>query len=156
MDKRGNVSCVMTGWGSMGPKGNPTTALQEVHVSTISYETCHDEYGFVTENNLCTLGVYGEGACAGDSGGPLIDINKNIQVGVFIEYNGGGCAIGKSDFYIRVSAFYEWIQQNTNGVECPSSNSGAPSTSGNTSGNPNKPVSGNPFSAIYNWLSMKQ
>lgn len=155
--------CVLTGWGSTGTygKGPYPNNLQEVNVTTVPYEDYHDEFPFITENNLCALASKGKGhgGCDGDSGGPLVDINRHVQVGVIIEVNGGGCAIGEPDFFSRTSAFYDWIQHNTkaSGGECSmddsGSNAGNPSNSGNPSisGNP-----GNPISTIFNWLQQKK
>lgn len=72
----GGVSCVLTGWGSTGnySKGPYPNDLQEVEISTISYEACHKEFAFVTSNILCTRGGRGEGGCDGDSGGYVIDM----------------------------------------------------------------------------------
>lgn len=67
-----NVPCVLTGWGSLkdrGEKGPYPTYLQAVFLSTISYEECHNDFDFITTNNLCTLAEAGRGACSGDSGG---------------------------------------------------------------------------------------
>lgn len=158
-----NVDCVLTGWGSLDVyrKGPNPNGLQEIHLSTISYEDCHNKFDFITANNLCTITGEGKGACSGDSGGPLVD--KHVQVAVITAVNEKGCGTGQPDFYSRTSAFYDWIQQNTvvNGAECATGNSDV-SVNTISSGNPcnldnhsdsGKPSSsGNPLSAVLNWL----
>lgn len=52
----------------------------------------------------------------GDSGGPLFAVKEQILVGIAESVSGAGCAVGKPDFYTRVSAFYDWIQENTKSV----------------------------------------
>lgn len=98
------------------------------------------------------------------SGGPLVDIKKHVQIGVVTSVSGAGCGVSEPDFYSRTSAFYDWIQQNTeiDDTDCPagdaddSGNSGTPSESGNA-GNSGEPYgSRSPFLAVYNWAKPKK
>lgn len=51
--------------------------------------------------NICVMTEGGTGACRGDSGGSLIDLEKNQVCGV-VSW-GKPCARGKPDVYTRVS-----------------------------------------------------
>ena len=64
------VSATATGWGKTDWGGVANT-LQEADVTVISNAVCDNYYpGPITKNMICTVGT-GEGACIGDSGGPL-------------------------------------------------------------------------------------
>ena len=64
------ASATATGWGITGSGSNAKT-LQEADVTVISNAVCDNHYrNPITKNMICTLGT-GEGACKGDSGGPL-------------------------------------------------------------------------------------
>merc|ERR1711936_141917 len=89
-----NVSTVITGWGqnSTDPKdkGHPAI-LQEGNLKTIPNSKCKKfKWKFwllafwITENMICAVNPT-EGACHGDSGSPLITLNKNgtyQQIGI--------------------------------------------------------------------------
>ena len=64
------VSATATGWGTTD-KDDEANTLQEADVTVISNAVCDNYYRKpITKNMICTLGT-GEGACKGDSGGPL-------------------------------------------------------------------------------------
>lgn len=52
-------------------------------------------------------GMFGTGACLGDSGGPLISDNKLIGIVSFARI----CALGYPDGYTRISTYAGWIDQ---------------------------------------------
>ena len=64
------ANATATGWGITG-SGSIANTLQEADVTVISNAVCDNYYRKpITKNMICTVGT-GEGACKGDSGGPL-------------------------------------------------------------------------------------
>ena len=63
------ANATATGWGITG-SGSIANTLQEADVTVISNAVCKYDHHPVTKNMICTAGT-GEGACHGDSGGPL-------------------------------------------------------------------------------------
>lgn len=59
-------------------------------------------------NNICVVNGRGQGACEGDSGGGLIDLQKNQVCGV-VSW-GVPCAQDKPDVYTKVYYYRGWIQ----------------------------------------------
>ncbi|KAK0087998.1 hypothetical protein PV325_008052 [Microctonus aethiopoides] len=96
---------VLSGWGSTSLGGSLPDKLQELELKVISQNKCKGFHAMVTEGHVCTLTVDGEGACHGDSGGPLTSDGLLIGLVSF----GRPCAKGYPDVYTRVSSYLEWI-----------------------------------------------
>ncbi|KAF5285994.1 hypothetical protein FQR65_LT12992 [Abscondita terminalis] len=107
-----NAMLVLSGWGytTYPPQGTPNN-LQHIALYKISLNQCAQSlpnqpvYG----GNLCTFAGTGQGACNGDSGGPLI--YNGVQVGV-VSW-GIPCARGVPDVFTSVPAFRNWIRANS-------------------------------------------
>lgn len=108
----------VTGWGSTRENGPEITTLQEVTVPYVELDRCAKLYRAaanappVTSVMLCAglEGVGGKDACQGDSGGPAV---WNGQLVGVVSW-GWGCA--RPNFpgvYARVTAYLDWIAQNT-------------------------------------------
>ncbi|XP_046745221.1 chymotrypsin-2-like [Diprion similis] len=103
---------VLSGWGRTSYPGKIPDALQTISLSVISQESCaaafsSQSYQLITDSNICTLTQPGEGACHGDSGGPLTA--NGTQIGI-VSW-GMPCAKGYPDVYTRVSSFMDWVYE---------------------------------------------
>ncbi|KAL2101903.1 hypothetical protein ACEWY4_003664 [Coilia grayii] len=110
--------CWTTGWGNTGlgePLPYPRT-LQEVRVKVVGNRKCEclfkDSIAVdITPSMICAGGVTGQGACHGDSGGPLQCRLGSVWVLAGVTNFGLPCATGRApDGYARVSAFESWIR----------------------------------------------
>ncbi|XP_030750171.1 transmembrane protease serine 9-like [Sitophilus oryzae] len=118
-------SAVLSGWGSLGPPSNQSPeTLQFVYLPILSGNDCANLIASISGSNnpfraalnVCTVPTSnqsGEGACSGDSGGPLVN-NGNLIGVVSWGYNPCG-GNGLPSVYVKVSAYTNWIRQNTNG-----------------------------------------
>ncbi|ALC45797.1 CG3916 [Drosophila busckii] len=104
----------LTGWGStVAETGAPQlpARLQVLNYQTISNEECAQKGFRVTASEICALATLGQGACVGDSGGPLILSSGKCQLVGIVSYGTSTCAQGKPDVYTRVSSFLPYIKQ---------------------------------------------
>ncbi|KAI4469722.1 polyserase-related [Holotrichia oblita] len=105
----GVVSAILIGWGRTSTEGILANELQEIATSTISFSDCEAVWGSrVSESNICAFSRAGEGACNGDSGGPLLQASDLTQIGI-VSFS-IACAQGYPDVYTRVSWYSSWIQ----------------------------------------------
>ncbi|XP_046820253.1 chymotrypsin-2-like [Vespa crabro] len=100
----------LSGWGRTSYPGNSPNELQHIKLKVIDQKKCATMVIIagipVSDTNICTLNQYGEGACHGDSGGPLIDGDE--QVGV-VSW-GIPCAKNRPDVFTRVFSYLDWIK----------------------------------------------
>lgn len=60
----------------------------------------------MTEDNLCAYSMQnGRGMCHYNAGNPLVSDGVLIGIVSF----GHPCAVGRPDVFVRVSHFYDWI-----------------------------------------------
>ncbi|GBP77386.1 Chymotrypsin-1 [Eumeta japonica] len=79
-----------------------------INVTALSVSDCQEYYqriNPVVDTQICSLTRAGEGACHGDSGGPLIEGDSLVGIVSW----GMPCARGYPDVYTRVFAFKTWI-----------------------------------------------
>ncbi|XP_063914379.1 brachyurin-like isoform X2 [Zophobas morio] len=86
-----NTEVMAIGWGQTSD--GLTNHLNYVTVSTLSNAECQISFGDAIINSMvCAVGNYNEGACIGDSGGPLIaEINNKqyvVDISSFISTRG--------------------------------------------------------------------
>lgn len=106
----GAVAATLVGWGRVSTGGAIPNNLQQLSTNTITHARCEALWGsYVTEQQICAVIQTGQGACNGDSGGPLIQTSNRAQLGVTSFILSGGCAQGFPDVYARVSSYISWI-----------------------------------------------
>ncbi|CRL02424.1 CLUMA_CG015168, isoform A [Clunio marinus] len=101
----GGEKCTLTGWGYTIPIRKVPTLPYELHrlkTQTITNTECNQRGQNVGNKEVCAFAGISEGACGGDSGGPL-QCNGNL---VGIASSGTRiCATGLPDVFARVSEF---------------------------------------------------
>lgn len=105
----GVISAILVGWGRTTTEGELSNELQEIATNTISFSDCQAVWGSrVTESHICAFTRAGEGACNGDSGGPLLRASDLKQIGI-VSFS-IACAQGYPDVYTSVSWYNSWIE----------------------------------------------
>jgi len=110
----------VTGWGTTSSGGSISKQLRQVQVPVLPQATCDSEYkGEIQDDVMFCAGMGGKDSCQGDSGGPLVlqHSSGNWFLHGIVSW-GQGCALpAYAGVYSRVSAYCDFIQQNT-GVSC--------------------------------------
>ncbi|KAI7815635.1 Serine protease [Rhyzopertha dominica] len=105
------VTVTLSGWGRTSFPGNIPNNLQFINLRSISNADCQRQHtNPIYNSQLCTFTQRGQGACHGDSGGPLA--TNGVLVGV-VSW-GQPCAIGFPDVFTRVSSYVNWILSSAN------------------------------------------
>ncbi|XP_036138350.1 chymotrypsin-1 isoform X2 [Monomorium pharaonis] len=109
--------CFLTGWGTLEVKemflGKVPDKLQKVDLKVYSQLQCKvafENIVILKDSHICAFAKYGQGACHGDSGSPLVSNGIQIGLASFVQ----PCAVGYPDIYTRTSSFIDWITQHTN------------------------------------------
>ncbi|XP_063917903.1 chymotrypsin-1-like [Zophobas morio] len=105
--------CTVVGWGRLSAGGVIPNNLQYLESLTIPLSRCRSLWGSINpvfDSQVCTLTRSGEGACNGDSGGPLICNEDGSDKLCGIVSWGSPCARGMPDVFTRVSTYADWIQ----------------------------------------------
>jgi secreted trypsin-like serine protease len=86
--------------------------LLQADTTVLSTTECRQTFSGVDSTHICVEDYSGsQGACNGDSGGPMFRSNGTV-VGL-TSYGVGGCAPSNPQVYTRVSAFRSWVQSTT-------------------------------------------
>ncbi|CAG9822914.1 unnamed protein product [Phaedon cochleariae] len=109
-----DAQLTVTGWGATDNGYYIEYDLRQVTIPTVNRDVCQKAIvnDTITNNMFCAglLGVGGKDSCQGDSGGPAV-INGQV---VGIVSWGYECADPRyPGIYAKVSAFRNWINQNT-------------------------------------------
>ncbi|KAG4068105.1 hypothetical protein HA402_001530 [Bradysia odoriphaga] len=100
----------LSGWGLTRYPGSVPNDLQYINLQTLDLQTCAQllqGINPISNGHVCTTSPAGQGACKGDSGGPLIN-SADVQVGI-VSW-GVPCAVGRPDVFTSVPFYYSWIQ----------------------------------------------
>ncbi|GLV42438.1 hypothetical protein CBL_03175 [Carabus blaptoides fortunei] len=99
---------LLTGWGYTTNPGESSDHLKFIELTSISLKLCTAALEtLLFDTQLCTYNGLGEGACEGDSGSPLVYMNRLVGIASY----GRQCAIGKPDVFTKVSAYIPWITE---------------------------------------------
>lgn len=115
-------SLVVTGWGRT-ETGRHSTKKLKVFLKGVENSACNATYSRrnldIDSTQVCAGGEQGVDSCSGDSGGPLIALDRrNVTqmymylVGV-VSYGPTSCGqLGWPGVYTKVSEYMDWIQNN--------------------------------------------
>lgn len=113
-DPDGGQETRLRGWGLL-QNGNAPNSLKSLEYDVYANDLC--DYWWDLHANrtiygrqLCTLATSQEGACNGDSGGPLHFQGR--QVGI-VSYGAANCTGGLPDVYTRISSIRGWALNTT-------------------------------------------
>lgn len=112
------------GWGSRDPNGGDTSnILQRTYIYLIPYAACEEvlmlKMGEIPlhPTELCAGNLDGStDTCEGDSGGPLVQNNPStgkFELVAIVSWGPYPCNIDRPSINTRVSAFVDWIAENT-------------------------------------------
>jgi len=107
--------CFIAGWGTLAEKEmiQPDT-LMEAAVPYVNHKECLTmiRKDVLSEREMMCFGGNHTDSCQGDSGGPLICIENGEPVLRGITSFGAGCGrANKPGIYVRVSNYFDWIDQ---------------------------------------------
>ncbi|CAL4119647.1 unnamed protein product, partial [Meganyctiphanes norvegica] len=107
------ATATVTGWGMTSASDAQSLVLMEVDIPVVTNYVCGKTYGSnrIDDTMICAGEGAGNGACMGDSGGPLIKAvngaDYHIQIGV-VSFGASSCnALG---VYARVTVLQSWIE----------------------------------------------
>ncbi|ETI40830.1 hypothetical protein F441_13773 [Phytophthora nicotianae CJ01A1] len=113
-DFKAGATATTIGWGLTGENGVMSKELRSVDLPFISDKECQ-QVAAIDSTMVCVDGVISEGACAGDTGGPLVVESANggndVLVGVVSWSKDNACGQGPfyPGVYSRVSRARSWI-----------------------------------------------
>lgn len=112
---RGGSPAVMAGWGITSyAQRLPTERLQSADTVVQGRRWCRaNARPFYVKNEICTISPpsYATGACAGDSGGPLLarrPTGQQIQIGIAVHVY-GRCSTRRPSVYVSTGAISSWV-----------------------------------------------
>jgi secreted trypsin-like serine protease len=113
---RGGQPAVMAGWGITSFEQRlPTERLQSAATVVQRRNWCRaNARPFYSKNELCTISPpsYATGACAGDSGGPLLAQRRTggqlIQIGIAVHVY-GRCSTRRPSVFVSTGAISSWV-----------------------------------------------
>ncbi|EDW14765.1 chymotrypsin-1 [Drosophila mojavensis] len=104
------ATVTLTGWGSPQLNFPAVERLQTINLTVIDHGDCRAAWDYtdgVDIGHMCTFTKEGEGACNGDSGGPLTWEGKVVGV---LNW-GAPCAVGKPDMHASTVYYADWIRR---------------------------------------------
>nr|XP_057917980.1 chymotrypsin-like protease CTRL-1 [Doryrhamphus excisus] len=117
---RNGTMCWATGWGQLTNLSGTPKTLQGIEVPIIENNQCSSYFpsgAHTFNNNIICAGLRDNGACMGDSGGPLQCKQDSRWIQVGITGFGMPCTTGTApEAYTRVSFFQKWIREQVPGA----------------------------------------
>lgn len=105
---------MVSGFGRLGQRRQPSTILQRLTVPYVDRQTCIESTHLRISTRMFCAGYdkIAKDACQGDSGGPHVTRYGNTYFVTGIVSWGEGCAKdGKYGVYTQVSKFVNWIRE---------------------------------------------
>lgn len=101
------------GWGTDEFGGKTSSTLQKTWLQVVGQQRCAASFpGRIGGGQICTY-AQGRDACQRDSGGPLfLDAGGVVYLVGIISF-GSACADRNPSVSTRVTAYADWIRQNT-------------------------------------------
>ncbi|XP_017481277.1 PREDICTED: serine protease 3-like [Rhagoletis zephyria] len=109
-------SATASGWGLVSDSATAvSSSLQYASLQVIDNSVCANTYGslVVTSRTICTATPSGTSTCSGDSGGPLVSASTGELIGVTSFVSSAGCESGSPAGFVRVTAYLDWIKENS-------------------------------------------
>lgn len=115
----------VAGWGSTTPEyGNHTQSAQllQVDAPLVNQTLCSNVFSGVSVNedspNFCAgIATEGYDSCRGDSGGPIVNKNTGVQLGL-VSFGSRQCGEENTyGVYTNLSYYAEWLEQHTQGLK---------------------------------------
>ncbi|XP_049736501.1 mannan-binding lectin serine protease 1 isoform X3 [Elephas maximus indicus] len=108
---------IVSGWGKQFLQRFPDT-LMEIEIPIVDHRTCQDAYAQLRKNVTADMICAGEkeggkDACAGDSGGPMVTLDKERGQWYLVGTVSWGDDCGKKDRY----GVYSYIHHNKNWIQ---------------------------------------
>ncbi|XP_017003409.2 brachyurin [Drosophila takahashii] len=108
------VPAVASGWGRLNDESAAISdSLRYVARFVESNEDCRYSYANIRSTNICMDTTGGRSTCTGDSGGPLIyndpNLNTDVLIGITSYGKKSGCTKGYPSVFTRVTAYLDWI-----------------------------------------------
>ncbi|XP_017118596.1 chymotrypsin-1 [Drosophila elegans] len=106
----------LTGWGAPESSFPTVQHLQTINLTVIGHEDCRQRWDYhngIDIGHICTFTRDGEGACSGDSGGPLMWEGKLVGL---VNW-GRACGVGMPDMYANTVYYQDWIRRTPTGCK---------------------------------------
>lgn len=98
----------LSGWGNNDPDD---TVLKGLELEIISNGRCESKLNRIIRYSLmCTSGADKAGGCEERGGAPLT--HNGILIGI-LSYSSYVCDLGKPSVFTRISAYLDWIEENS-------------------------------------------
>ncbi|OWF42408.1 fibrinolytic enzyme, isozyme C-like [Mizuhopecten yessoensis] len=98
--------CQITGWGRTSSTSSLPATLQVANTKVMTQSSCKQSWGNSINNGHVCVYTGSNGACNGDSGGPLTC--NSVLVGV-TSWGRNGCSVSYPSVYTRISHYLTWI-----------------------------------------------
>lgn len=105
----------VSGWGyTNSSQSYFPDRLQHISTLTINNVACSRKLNKpVQSSQICTFTRAGEGICAGDTGGPVVEASTGKLIGIARAVH-TSCGKGLPDVHTRISFYYLWVRERCN------------------------------------------
>ncbi|XP_014228230.1 serine protease SP24D-like [Trichogramma pretiosum] len=108
-DVAGGTFVWIAGWGSNITSRFVTKELRAILTKTVSHEFCEKIWNSpVSTHKICTYRPDFHGPCPGDSGSPVVDLDKKVVLGI-MSGAANPCASGIPESHTKVSDYLTFI-----------------------------------------------
>ena len=106
---------IASGWGQTTETNYlGSDFLQWARLQVITNSECTRAFGYtITSIKVCTTTPGGSSICFGDSGGPIVTENGNVQIGLSAFLYSTQCTSGYPAGFTRLTSYLDWIKYYT-------------------------------------------